>query len=52
MASVNRSNKLIQDLKQFAGPITPARQMIHPDDIIASQLTLYESDSGRYQSFA
>ena len=44
MASVNRSNKLIQDLKQFAGPITPARQMIHPDAVISSQITLYKDD--------
>ncbi|HMA86589.1 MAG TPA: ATP-binding protein, partial [Desulfosalsimonadaceae bacterium] len=44
MASVNRSNKLIQDLKQFAGPITPARQAIHPDAVISSQITLYKDN--------
>ncbi|MFP4532984.1 MAG: sensor histidine kinase [Desulfobacterales bacterium] len=44
MASVNRSNKLIQDLKHFAGPITPDRQAINPDAVISSQITLYKDD--------
>lgn len=44
LASVNRSNKLIKDLKQFAGPITPDRQAIRPDAVISSQLTLYEAE--------
>jgi signal transduction histidine kinase len=44
LASVNRSNKLIKDLKQFAGPITPASQEIRPAAVISSQLTLYKDD--------
>jgi len=44
LASVNRSNKLIKDLKQFAGPITLDRQAIRPDAVISSQLTLYEAE--------
>jgi signal transduction histidine kinase len=44
LASVNRSNKLIKDLKQFAGPITPVRQPIQPAAVISSQLILYKDD--------
>jgi signal transduction histidine kinase len=42
MGSVNRSDKLIKDLKQFSGPIMPNTRAIYPNDIIASQITLYE----------
>ena len=44
LGSVNRSDKLIKDLRQFAGPITPSRQPINPNEIITSQITLYEND--------
>lgn len=44
LTSVNRSNKLIQDLKQFAGPITPVKQTVRPDVIISSQITLYSAE--------
>ncbi len=44
LVSVDRSNKLIQDLKQFAGPITPTREALSPDAVMASQITLYEDD--------
>lgn len=44
LASVRRSDKLIKDLKQFAGPISPDRRPIRPDGLISSQITLYKNE--------
>lgn len=42
LSSVRRSNGLISDLKQFAGPIRPACRKIHLRELLSAQLTLYD----------